>query len=472
MKISKTLVILMLILNSMLFTYAFAENRVGLGFLYGSTESINLIDRTKGAINHVSPTCFDLNDDGTLLITSNLTKAFVDKMHERGVIVTPFLSNHWARQKGQNAINNADVLVTQIINAIAEYNLDGVNVDIENLTEKDRDSLSEFVRILREKMPEGKILSVSVAANPFGRVDGWQGSYDYERLGQYSDYLFIMTYDEHSIGGPDGPVASFAFVEESIKYALNYISKDKIVIGIPFFVRYWKHGEVEEASKTGGDAIVIGAIPSVLESFNVEPVYDENEGEATITFEVTDETEEYKINGKVLTNGTYTIWYPNQDSIILKLQLVNKYDLLGAGVWSLGQEKAEVWSYFGTELNKEYRVPEKKVVFHDHTNIKKEKSFYRAISIIVQEDNDNVKIVNDYKEKDLASWLDEEKALKDGRIIFEEEPHVHTDYTNTPKYDKTIQEVQYGGKRPVTLRIFDGSKKKKVLHRVRLKREY
>ncbi len=98
MKAEKLVMYLMLIIF-MFASYSFAEDRVGLGFLYGSTESINLIDRTNGAINHVSPTCFDLYDDGTLLVTSNLTKTFVQKMHERGVIVTPFLSNHWARRK-------------------------------------------------------------------------------------------------------------------------------------------------------------------------------------------------------------------------------------------------------------------------------------------------------------------------------------------------------------------------------------
>ena len=350
MRIGKILVILMLI--TMLFaSSAIAAERVGLGFLYGSTENVDLIDRTNGAINQVSPTCFDLDSKGNLVVTENLTHSFVNKMHERNVLVTPFLSNHWARQKGIRAVKNAEKLSDQIVAKIIEFDLDGVNVDIENLTETERDALSEFVRILREKMPEGKILSVSVAANPTGKDYDWQGSYDYQKLGEYADYLFVMTYDEHSISGPQGPVASNSFVEESIKYALQFVSKDKIVMGVPFYGRYWKNGE-EEGQETGGQAIVIGAVPNIISKHNGIVEYDNEIGETKVTFSIDSNRLTSKINGDELEDGNYTIWYQTNEDIKSKLALVNEYDLLGCGVWALGQEKVEVWDYFKTELNK------------------------------------------------------------------------------------------------------------------------
>ena len=45
----------------------------------------------------------------------------------------------------------------------------------------------DFVRLLREKLPAGKTLAVAVAVNPNGAVTGWQGSYDYTGLAQFSD---------------------------------------------------------------------------------------------------------------------------------------------------------------------------------------------------------------------------------------------------------------------------------------------
>lgn len=79
--------------------------------------------------------------------------------------------------------------------------LDGVNVDIENVTEKQRTQYTELVRRLRESLPSDKEVSVAVAANPSGWNTGWHGSYDYAELGKYADHLFIMAYDEHYQGG-------------------------------------------------------------------------------------------------------------------------------------------------------------------------------------------------------------------------------------------------------------------------------
>lgn len=346
MKIRHIILSTMLILGISTSSVLAAE-RVSLGFIYGADDQVELVDRTNGSINQVSPTCFDINSRGNLVITSELTHEFVAAMKERNIIVTPFLSNHWVRSKGRAALKNAENLTNQIVTAIEEYQLDGVNIDIENLTPDDRDSLSNFVKLLSEKLPEDKILSVSVAANPDASETGWQGSYDYAKLGAYSDYLFVMTYDEHGQGGACGPVASLEFSRKSIEYTLRYVSKDKIVMGIPFFGRYWKNGE-----DYGGDAIVIGAMPALLSKIHEVIRYDVKVGEACVKFHIENPVRKVKINGKVLENGDYTIWYPNEESIRLKLNLVNEYDLLGAGVWALGQEKVDVWEYYHNELNK------------------------------------------------------------------------------------------------------------------------
>ena len=52
------------------------------------------------------------------------------------------------------------------------------------------------------------------------------------------------------------------------------------------------------------------------------------------------------IGGRTLEAGTYTFWYENEASLKEKLSLVNKYDIYGAGSWSLGQETADTWSYY------------------------------------------------------------------------------------------------------------------------------
>ncbi len=53
-------------------------------------------------------------------------------------------------------MKNPEKLADQIVQAIHQYDLDGVNVDIENVTSTYRDAYTQLVRSLREKLPEEK----------------------------------------------------------------------------------------------------------------------------------------------------------------------------------------------------------------------------------------------------------------------------------------------------------------------------
>ncbi|MBQ9267333.1 MAG: hypothetical protein IJ217_03540 [Clostridia bacterium] len=347
----KLICVTMLILFAMP-SFLFAGERVSLGFLYGASDSVNLVRRTNGSINEVAPTYFDLNKKGNLVISSAYDEKFVAEMKNDGIKITPFLSNHWSRTLGRAALKNRENLTDQIVQAIEKYDLDGINVDIENLTASDRDDFTEFVRLLREKLPAEKQLTVSVAPNPYAIDSSWQASYDYRALGELVDYLFVMTYDEHSSGGAAGPVASGDFVELSIQYALQHVDKSKIVIGIPLYGRFWRDGD-----DVGGEAIVIGDVPRVVSRFKGKTMYDKKAQTPNAKFYVP-EGSSVKVNGNVLAEGNYTVWYENEQSIKYKLELVNKYNLRGAGVWALGQEKVDVWEYYKEALNEAFEEEE------------------------------------------------------------------------------------------------------------------
>jgi spore germination protein YaaH len=200
-----------------------ASEVVNLGYLYfGSTkEYANVVNSTGHAVNIVSPSYFDINPDGTLKLTYQVDQNFIDTMHRQGVRVVPFLSNHWNREVGRAMLQNKELAARQLADAIERYNLDGVNVDIENVTAQDRENYTEFVRLLRQFIPNHKEVSVAVAANPNGWETGWHGSYDYTELANIADYLMIMAYDESYEGGEPGSVASHSWVEKSIQYAVS-----------------------------------------------------------------------------------------------------------------------------------------------------------------------------------------------------------------------------------------------------------
>lgn len=409
-RLSVVIIFIILISSNILY----AADRVSLGFLYGSSDQLELVARTNGAINQVSPTWFDLTSSGNLKLSSDFDEDFIENMKAQNIKVIPFLSNHWSRSKGRAAIANAEMLSQQISEVIMAYDLDGVNVDIENLTSKDRDSLSNFVKILREKLPKDKLLTVSVAANPYGVDTNWQGSYDYETLGKYANYIFIMAYDEHSQGGSCGPVASISFAQNSIKYALEHVSKDKIVLGIPLYGRFWGGDGTRD-----GEAVVIGDVPRLISRFKGIVEYDKEIQQPCVKFTIAENAISTKVNGKILEAGEYTIWYENKDSIVAKLDLVNDYDLLGAGVWALGQEKVDVWEYYYSALNKipyDEEITIKEEVYKSFINAKTQKNISILLNMNI---NKNIDISEKLKNKnfiEIMKEIEEKENTKNARI--------------------------------------------------------
>jgi uncharacterized protein YgiM (DUF1202 family) len=203
--------------------------------------------------------------------------------------------------------------------------------------------------LLRAKIPANKEVSVAVAANPNGWSTGWHGSYDYKGLANNSDYLMVMTCDEHYEGGEAGPVASLDFVETSIKYALQNTSADKVVIGLPFFGRIWS----TDGGYFAGSGVSNTTTTKLIRDYNGVVTFDEKAKSPKAEFEVKDTDPTTTIGGRVLLPGKYVVWYENDESIAEKLKLIRQYNLKGAGSWALSQEEASLWTNYSSWLNGE-----------------------------------------------------------------------------------------------------------------------
>ncbi|MCY8819123.1 glycosyl hydrolase family 18 protein, partial [Bacillus atrophaeus] len=231
---------------------------------------------------------------------------------------------------GRFALKKRVLLAKQISNAIEELDLDGVNIDIENLTEKDRNAFTDFVRLVRKGIPRHKEVSVAVAANPSGWTKGWHGSYDYENLAKHADYLMVMAYDESRLAGP---TASVGWVEKSIQYALTQkVSPQKLVLGLPFYGRCWMKGQ------SNPQAIPLYLVKSLVKRHNGTIIFDTKSQSPKAIFTI-----KHDKKGP-LPPGTYTLWFENEQSLKAKINLAQKYNLKGLGSWSLGQEDSSVWN--------------------------------------------------------------------------------------------------------------------------------
>ncbi|NLO48653.1 MAG: glycoside hydrolase [Clostridiales bacterium] len=326
-----------------------ADYRYNMSYIYFGNASgyTDYVQNAQNSLNEISPAYFSLNADGSLCINASIDRDFIKAMHDKGILVVPFLSNDWDRTKGIKALNGRNKLVKDIAAAILEYDLDGINIDIENVTPDERAAYVDLTRLLRETLSGEKLVTVAVAANPYNTDLGWQGSYDYAGLSSYCDYLMIMAYDEHYQSGPPGPVSSLSFIEKSILYALKYVSKEKIVLGLPFYGRIWS----SSGGFPNGFGISNVRTEKLLSDYGGKVNFDLSSQSACATLTIKPSDVKPVIGGRSLNAGTYTIFYESERSLKAKLELVEKYDIKGTGSWSLGQETKKTWDYYKFWLN-------------------------------------------------------------------------------------------------------------------------
>ncbi|SHH94479.1 Spore germination protein YaaH [Sporobacter termitidis DSM 10068] len=326
-----------------------AEYRFNMSYIFFSNTSnyTAMVDNAQNSLSEVAPNYFALTKDGNLTLTSSVSATFVSDMHSRGITVVPYLSNDWSRAVGKVALSNREKLAQSLVEAVRRYDLDGVNIDIENVTVNERAAYVDFVKTLRELLEPGKTIAVSVAANPWGASAGWQGSYDYAGLGEYCDYLMVMGYDEHYYGGPAGPVSSYSFLDKSLSYAVSVVPKEKVVLGLPFYGRIWSN----RGGFPNGYGLTNPQIAKLVKNYGGAVSFDTASQSTKAVITVGPRGVKPIVGGQALAAGTYTIWYESEQSIKAKLALVNKYDIKGTGSWALGQESDNTWSYYKLWLN-------------------------------------------------------------------------------------------------------------------------
>ncbi|OCT15951.1 hypothetical protein A8709_10040 [Paenibacillus pectinilyticus] len=320
-----------------------AQGKFNMSYLFFGDPSTytSQVNKSGDTLDEVSPSYFHLNADGSLQV-SDLDATFIADMHKEGKKVVPFLSNDFDQAVGEIALNGRDALVGQIVAAIQANGLDGIQLDIENVGAVYRDEYTDFVQKLRAQLPSNLEISVAVAANPTGTTTSWIGMYDYKALAAVSDYLMVMAYDESYPGDPTpGPVASMPFVEKSIQYALTQAPSNKIVLGVPLYGRYWNQDPI-----SNGASISAKSIQKLVTQYGGSVRYDTASQSPVATFTIGQGDAKATINGNVLSAGTYTVWYDNEQSLKAKLKLVGKYNLKGTGSWSLNQEADDTWSYY------------------------------------------------------------------------------------------------------------------------------
>lgn len=299
--------------------------------------------QTIEGVNVVSPSFFYLDENGTLQENVGSSgQAYIEWAHSNNYKVWPMIQNADAGIKVTSTILNSykkrQELIDSIVEKCVEYGLDGVNIDFENIYEKDKDKLSRFIIELTPRMLElGSVTSVDVTA-PDGGAN-WSLCYDRNVIGDVADYLVFMAYDQHGTSSTKpGTTAGYNWVETSLKKIIDYdqVETDKIILGLPFYTRIWT------VSQDGS-----------IVSRNVVNMIDINKSiPNNVEKQWNDELKQYYVEYQSGKN-TKKMWIEDGKSIEAKVSLVTKYSLGGTSGWEKDRETSNIWTIINNELKKQ-----------------------------------------------------------------------------------------------------------------------
>ncbi len=284
----------------------------------------SLLARTKG-VNVIAPTWFMLTDNKGNYF-SYADREYVDKAHAMGLQVWAVLDNI---NKGEN-VNSAVLfsqtsvrkeLISRLMADVAVYGLDGINLDIESISQEARPHYVQFIRELSvECRKQGIFLSVDNYV-----PSAYTSDYNRAEQGRVADYVIIMGYDEHYAGGEAGSVASLPYVEQGIQNTLREVPAEKVINGIPFYTRVW----TIQDDKTTSSALGLESAASWVAENQVELYWQEELGQY--------------YGEKREDNSIRVIWLEDERSLELKMKLIDQYHLAGVACWKLGLDSESIW---------------------------------------------------------------------------------------------------------------------------------
>ncbi len=301
-------------------------------------------------VNYVSPTCFRIETKpdnalkqisfggNSLYFNSDLTDEYLNYAGANGYKVwamykTDFLTDTASLFLNSNEARRQanDILIGQIL----KNGLDGINFDFENMYKSDKGAYTNHVKEI-SLMAHTLGAVVSVDITKYEKTSStWSMCYDRNALAKYADYIMLMAYDQYYAGGKTpGPVAGLGWTEDCIKLTLNEVPSDKLVLGMPYYIRIW---ETKNGKSVGTKAVSMSEALRQIEANNAAIQYDSK----------------FSLNKYYWNKGdkVYMLWLEDANSIRARVALAEKYSLAGVASWRRGFESEDVWWAIVDEIN-------------------------------------------------------------------------------------------------------------------------
>ncbi len=282
----------------------------------------------------VAPQVFMLEEDGS--IRGEVEERVRALAARYGIQIMPLLANEKAEAAHNLLVDPArwQPVIAEALRLCQEAGCAGLQLDIEGVLGEDGKNFTEFVRQAAQAFHE-QHLQLSVAlptplltlppgqayAEWFGGFGVYPEPYELAKIAPLVDFISMMTYGQYGKGTPPGPVAGYVWVEQSIRYALQFVPANKLSMGLGFWAHRWC-GSVVSYNR-------YSELEQLLNGKAAVPRWNDRDRAPWLEFEQ--------------DGCRTTAWFENRRSLREKLKLVRRYHLRGFSGWRLGQEDPAFW---------------------------------------------------------------------------------------------------------------------------------
>jgi spore germination protein len=213
-----------------------------------------------------------------------------------------------------------------------EHKVDGVDVDWEALTAKQRDGYSKFVEELAGRLhDDGRLVAVDVYPKT-REPGGWDGpqAQDWRRLGRAVDQFRVMTYNYSGSWSGPGPLSPPAWMDKVLDFAETQVRPRKIVMGIGFYGRDWRGSQTTDLVWADVRRIRAADKPRETRGPSAELMLS------------------YQRDG-----AAHTAFFPDARAVDAKLLMLLEQHprIRGVYCWIMGQEDPAVWNVLRKRLH-------------------------------------------------------------------------------------------------------------------------
>lgn len=337
-------VLLILILYFSMLPISFSMENVFYLLRDQQNQALQALTTHKNIVNIVIFQAYVIDSKGN--VSGNPDKALIDFGKSNHIRLMPmvtnskfdaklthqFLSNPEARKQALNSL----------LTACKKNQFYGIQFDFEMIPLTDKKLLTDFYQEAADLFHKNNfVISFAIAPTLMDShfptdyqkklYTVWQGAYDFKKLGEISDFVTIMAYDQHGIGTIPGPIASLPWVNLVIKHALTLIPANKISLGVPTYSGIWYMGTLPNSTRIvmHYNSLDYKTLQYIIKKLQPRIFWDDLN----------------KVHFSFYDSAGLNKYIFIEDAVSLKAKrnLAMKYKLRGISVFRLGIEDPTIW---------------------------------------------------------------------------------------------------------------------------------